>query len=153
MFCQNIEFPRHIVGIADQVRFVGVLGDHAECLLLAATADHDGDPRDGCRFVDRLFHRVVLAVQARALSAKHRDDDLQGFLEFFEALREGAEAEPQGVVLELEPARADTEGGSSGRDVIEGRDGLRQERRISVGVACHQCREPHPGGVLGQRRE
>jgi hypothetical protein len=51
----------------------------------------------------------VLAVQRGPLAAQHRQDDLQRLLELLEPLGERAERDAVGVVLELEPARADAE--------------------------------------------
>ena len=153
VFGEHVEFPRHVVVVTDEIRLVGVLGNHAERLLLAAAADHDRNARDRGRLVDRFFDFVVFAGEARAFPAKHRHDDLQGFLEFLEALREGAEPKPQRVVFLLEPPRTDPQRGSSARDVVEGRDRLREERRVPVGVARNQCRKAHCRGMLGQSRE
>ena len=134
-----------------QVRLVRVLGDHAECLLLARAADHDRDLRQRGRRVDRVAHLVVLAVEAHLLVAQHRYDDLQRLLELLEPVGEGAELVAEGVVLEFEPARSDAERRPATRDVVERRDGLREQRRVTVGVAGHQRREPDLLGVLGQR--
>ena len=153
MRLQRIELAGDLLDGAGEVRLIGVLGDHPQCLLLSRTADHDRDARDRCRNVHRVGHLIVLAPQRNRLAPQHRHDDLQRFLQLLEPVGEGTELVTERLVLELEPARADAERRSTAGDVVECGDRLRQQRRVPVGVAGDQGREPHRLGVLGQRRQ
>ena len=55
----------------------------------------------------------------------------------------GGNVEAVALVLRLEPARADPEHGAAPGDDVERRDDLREQRRIPVGVARDERREPH----------
>src|SRR5918994_2559555 len=117
------------VGVAEEVRRVGVLGDHAERLLLAAAADHDRDvSADRLRVVERLADGVVFALVAGPLLGEHGAGDVERVLEPLEALAESAEAEVVGPVLGLEPGGPKTVDGPAGGD--------RGERGCRLGVGC-----------------
>ena len=96
------------LGVAEQVAAVGVLGDHPQRLALAAAPDEDRDvAAQRLGVVVGAGHRVVLAGDRRLLLGEHRAGDPQVVLEPLEALLERRERVAVGVVLGLEPARAD----------------------------------------------
>ena len=80
----------------------------------------------------------MLPSERGLLAAQHRPDDLERLLELLEAIGEGAELVAERGVLELEPAGADAERRTATRHVVECGDGLRQQRRVAVGVAGHE---------------
>lgn len=153
MLVERRQLARDLIRRADEVGVVGVLRRHSQRLTLARPADHQRDVAQGGGGVDRVVDGVPLAVQAGALAAEHRGDDLQRLLEPLEPVGERAELEAERLVLELVPARADAELRAADRDDVEGGDDLRKQGRIAVGVAGDQRGQPHPRGPLAQRRE
>ena len=122
---EGLQLARDVLGLGDQVRLVGVLGNHAQRLALATPADHHRDPRHGRRDVEGVTDLVAVAGEGHPLAAQHRDDDLQGLLELLEAIGERAELDAEGIVLELEPPGSDAQLGAAAGDDVEGRDRLR----------------------------
>ena len=89
------------------------------------------------------------------LLGEHRAGDPQVVLEALEALLQGREREAVGIVLALEPGRADAVKGPTARDHVERRGDLGVLRRISVGHAAHQQAQPNrprPRGDAGEHR-
>ena len=96
------------LGVAEQVAAVGVLGDHPQRLALPAAADQDRDvAAERLGVVVGAVDRVVLAGDGGLLLGEHRPRDAQVVLQALEALLQRREREAVGVVLTLEPARAD----------------------------------------------
>jgi hypothetical protein len=132
---------------------VGVLRGHPERLLLAAAADHDRDARPHPRVVHRVLDLVTLAREARILAPQHRPDDLQRFLKPLETVRERAEFDTEAVVLPLVPARSDAQHRAPAGDDVQRGHGLRQDRRVPVGVTGDQRGQLHRTRRRGQRTE
>ncbi len=66
---------------------------------------------------------------------QHRGDDLQRLVEPFESVGERTELESELLVFEFEPAGSDTQDRPTAADDVERRHGLREHRRVPVGVA------------------
>ncbi len=150
---EGVELAGHLVDRSGQVGLVGVLGHEPQGLLLAAAPDHHRDATDRRRLVDGVLDLVAGAVEARALVAEHRQDDLQRLLQLLEPVGEGAELEAERVVLELEPPGADAELGPTVRDDVERGDDLGQQRRVAVRVAGDEGAQAHVRGLPGQGAE
>ena len=129
-------------------------GGQTERLLLAAAADHQRNMFAEAGIGECLLGPVVLAVHRRALAGDHRQDDLQRLLELVETLGERAELETELVVLEFEPAGADTEDGPPLTDHVQRGDRLGQQGGVAVGVAGDQGAQLHVlrGGGQGAQR-
>ena len=143
-----------VIGSAEDVAGVGVLGDEAERLPLAAAADEDRDvAADRPRVVVRAVDPVVRALDGRLLLREHRARDAERVLEQLEAHLQRREVEAVGAVLALEPGGAErVDRAAAGEDVQRRRD-LRVEGRVAVGDAADHQAEVQPLGAPGERGE
>ena len=153
MFGEGVEFAGDVGGCAQQVRFVGVLRDHPQRLALAAAADHHGDLRQRRRHIESVGDPIAVTVEAGCLAGEHAEDDLQRLLEALEPIGERPELIPERIMFQLIPSRTDAELGPTTRHHVEGRDRLREQRRVAVGVAGDERRQTDLRGVLGECRE
>ena len=129
------QVPRTL-GVAEEVAAVGVLGDHPQRLALAAAADEDRDvAAQRLRVVVGARDRVVGARDRRLLLGEHRARDPQVVLEALEALLQRRERVAVGVVLGLEPARADPVERTPAGDDVERRRDLGVLGRVAVADA------------------
>ncbi len=119
-------------------------------LLLAAAADHQRNVVAEAGIGHRLLGAVVRAGERRALALDHRHDDLERLVELVEPVGERAELVSELVVLELEPARSETQDGAALAHHVERGDRLGQQRGIAIGVAGDQGAQLD---VLGGRRQ
>ena len=151
MFGQRVELARHVGGLGNQVRFVGILRDHPQRLALTATTDHHGDPAHRSGRVERVVDLVVPAREAGLLAAQHRQDDLQGLLQLLEAIGERSELDAKGVMLQLEPTGTNAQLGAAARHDVESRHRLRQDCWVPVCVARDKRAQPHTRCLPRQR--
>src|SRR6185437_8047940 len=98
-----------LVAAGEQVARVGVLGDQAKRLLLAAAPDHDRRVRPGQRLrrVQRPPKRVVLALVGLLVAPPHLQADLQRLLKPLEALGDRGEGYAKSPRFLLVPRGAD----------------------------------------------
>lgn len=122
------------VGAVEEVAGLGVLRDHPQRLLLAATADEDRRVRalHGLRGVEGAAEPVVLAGIRLDAVAPHLEADLQRLLEALEALGGGREGQAETDALLLVPRGADAEHGAALRQHVEGRDLFGEQPRLPV---------------------
>lgn len=105
-------------------------GDPHEHLLPAASDQDRGAP-NGLGLVDRVLQPEVASFEAEALLAPQALQDLRSFLERLHALCQRRERVAVALELGLEPARAEADDGAAVRDVIDGRDLLREDGGIA----------------------
>ena len=102
--------------------------------------------------------QVVAAVGGRGdrLAVEERADRRDGFVEPVEALSEpGAELDPGGLVLQVEPGPAEAPDCPPVTDVVEGGERLGDQGRVPERVRADQQPEARPAGDLrpgGERR-
>src|SRR5262245_47132412 len=137
MLAQDLVLVVDLLGAAEDVGGVGVLGHEAERLSLAAAADQDRDPRprDRLRRVAQPLRVVLAPVEpalAAALALPHLVGDLERLVVHLEPLAERREREAEPARLLLVPGRADPEPGAAARQHVEGRRGLHPEARVAV---------------------
>ena len=143
---------------AHGVPHVGVPGDRAQRLLLAAAADHDRQVRPGpvaapwrrsSKRTDRRAADVTVSP-SRAPGRPRRPRRASRA-----AGRSPAEVDAVRVVLQLEPRAAETEDGAPAADVVERRRRLRHEPRVAERVRADEQAEPEAFGghrPAGERR-
>jgi len=135
----------HVAGVP-QVGIPRGQLDHARALgseqqrrsLLTRTARH-------VLAVPRL---VVLPSEIDVPVPQHRYEDLHGLFETARAMIEG---QPERLVLRLVPARADAQDQAPVAHLVEGGGHLREDRRITEGIAEHQGADLHPVCRFRQR--
>ena len=147
---QDRVLRQELVRPAEQVRGVGVLGDEAERLLLAAAADHDRDARPGDRLGDveetgRVELPAVELLLRAAFALPHPVGDLERVLEHLEPLGRARPGEPEALRFGLVPGGADAEPGPAAGQDVERRRGLDPQPGVAVvDAADHQ---PEPGAL------
>ena len=147
------QVPRPL-GVAEEVAAVGVLGDHAQRLALAAAADRGSGCRraaaSGC--CRRRVTEWCVPATVACSCGEHRARDPQVVLEPLEALLQRRERVAVGVVLVLEPAGADPVERAAAGDDVERRRDLGVLRRIAVADAADEQPERDRRRARRERR-
>ena len=114
-------------GVHRTVPAVGVAGDEAQELALAAAADRDRRPRllERFRVVRRVVERVVLALERRPRLGEEAADHLEALLELLDPHPNGRKVVPVAAVLLVHPSGADAELEPAFGDLIQARRHLR----------------------------
>ncbi len=160
---RRTRLPQDRVGGGERVRgAVGVPDVRVAChqgqrLARPGPADQDRQPRlDRTRLAHGVVHPVEAAVVRHPLAVEQPPDQRHRLPEPVEPLAEtGAEVDPEGVVLALEPAAADAQDRAAAADVVEGRRELGRQAGVAEGVGRDEQADPRPGGHgrdRGQRR-
>ncbi len=90
-----------------------------------------------------VVHRVETALMGEALAIEQAPDQPGRLVEPVQALAEaGAEVDPEGVVLALEPATSETQHRTAVREVVEGRRELGGQPWDAERVGRHEQAEP-----------
>src|SRR5436309_5298160 len=141
---QDLPLVMDVLGPAEDVRCVGVLGHKPKRLPLAAAADHDRNARarDRLRRVEQPGGTELATVEG-ALGAgfalEHLVRDPEGLLELLEADAQRREGDAQGVRLLLVPRGAKAQPGATAGQDVERRRSLDPDRGQAVGdPADHQ---------------
>ena len=93
---------------------------------------------DGLGLVGDFLEGVVLALEGGAVLGPEGLDELEGFVEPFDALPEGGPLEAVGDVLGLGGAGAEAELGAAAADVVEGAHDLGRDDGMAEVVAHHE---------------
>jgi hypothetical protein len=92
---QHAEQVPHALDVAEEVAGVGVPGDEAQRLALAAAPDHDRDvAAQRAGVVQDAVRAVMAALHRRLRFGEHRAGDAQRVLQALEALLQRREAKP-----------------------------------------------------------
>ena len=128
---------------------VGVARHDAHQHPLAGAADQDRGAAYRLRLAHDLVHREVLSAKGDLLLRPHALQDLRGLVEGAHAFAQAREGAAIALEFGLEPARTETDDGSSVRNVVDGRDLLGENRRVPKEGRSDQCAELY---VLGDGR-
>ena len=142
---------------ADHVVLVGEArrGDRGAGLRAAADDQRRVRVLHGLRERRAIDEVVVLALERDVLLGPEPVHDLDLLGEVLEPLAQRRKREPEGLVLELVPAGAHPELDPAARDVVDGRDGVREQRRVAEGDRRDERPEAEPlreRGQAGDRR-
>ncbi len=146
---QHVELPAHDLGRRPRVPLVAVLRGDPHRALLAAPA-HEQLHVLASRVHGRIVDHVVGPLEREPRLREQSLHDLHGFLEPVEPLLHRRQLDAVGLMLVLLPAGAETEKHASAAHVVDGRDLVRKDRRMPVGVAEHERPDSHP---LGRGRQ
>ena len=135
------------------VRHVGVLRRDPQGSLLAASANEDRWSLwlDWARHVERLADPVVATLERRAVLGEHRAHDRECLVEPVHPLAKGRKVEAVARVLDVVPGCAEPEDRPATRQDVEGRRGLREQRRVAVRDAGHERAQPDAARFAGER--
>ena len=152
MTCEHLHLVPDRRDVTKDVAHVRVLRDQLQRALFSSTTDQDRRTvlLDGSRKIQRTINAVVAALEGRRLLPEHRPADLKRFFETAQPFTDRRELVTITAMFVLVPGGADTKDRASGGDDIEGSDHLRQERRVAIGHARHECAQPD---FLRARRE
>src|SRR4029079_750850 len=139
----------------EQVAGIGVAGDQAQRLALAAPPDEHrwAGTADRGWDADGLGELVVPALVGPVVVAPHLEADLQGLLEPLEALGDGRKRDAEARVLAVVTGGADAELGPPARQHVERRDGLGEQPWVAVRDPGDQKTEPDARGLRGEEAE
>src|SRR5437763_9916653 len=95
---------------------------------------------------------VVLALEGEPFAGwrrPHAENDLELFLEHLEPLTQRREGHTMGVVLRVEPARAQPQLDASVTHRVNLGHGDRKDARQAKGHGCDERAQPYAGGLAG----
>ena len=99
----------------------------------------------------RLVQLEVGALEGRDLVPQQAAHALDALLEHVHPHLHRWERDAVGLVLDLAPARAEPEIGPAARELVDGADGVGEDRRVAVADGVHEGAASHRAGVAGQR--
>jgi hypothetical protein len=137
---EDIDLWCYLFGAAKQIAGVGILGNHAQCLALAAPSDQYPWTRcaDRRRAAQRRLKLVVLALVGTVVVTPHLQADLDRLFETLESLGQGWERHTETPVFTFVPGRSNTKLGPATGKHIEGGHRLGQEPGMAIGHPGHE---------------
>ena len=101
----------------------------------------------------RLADPVVAALERRAVLGEHRANDRERLIKTIHPFTQGRKLEAVARVLDVVPGCAEPEDRPAAGQHVEGRRGLREQRRVAVRDARHERAQPDTAGLAGKRRQ
>jgi hypothetical protein len=140
MLAQDVE----LMGIvfrraARDIPPVGMPGDHAQRLSLAATPDHDRRDRLRVWKAIGILDVVVRPSKGRRRLSPQPLDDLYRIFQLIDSGASRVEREVVLTVLFFHPPGPQTEQEAPAGEPLEVRSHLCQQRRVAIGLADHAC--------------
>ena len=149
---QPAELRRIVAGV---VPVVGVARHERQQATFALAAEHDRRVRllHRLRFAPRVTELEVVPVERRRRLGQQRPDDGQRLLEAVESLGDGAQLDPVGRALRLEPAGTDAELEAPARRDVDRDRHVGQHRRVAIRDAGHHHATTEPARAGEQHRQ
>src|SRR5579884_1006869 len=123
--------------IATNIAGIGILGNQPQCDFFAATTDEEWNVGllHALWLVDCPIDAVIFSLEIGFFLRPHRQDDLDGFAQAFQALSCARIGIAVGEVFVFVPASANAQNESSMTERIYGRGHFRQQSRVAIAIA------------------